>query len=359
MAPFNPPINPFNAPDYGSKSRPVDIEQGIKPQGVQTNEIMPHGVMQGDESAKYAGEATAAGIKADAVSSTAYGDLFKDIAQGADFLGKAGVQMVKKDIEEKVYSIADRERQSYTDLLEKIKTGTGVKNVLDANASADEESTPAEVAGLPDTLAGLQGARDSGKISGTYYQSKLLAEAKNLRAQYPGFREEIDQAFTKVTGSNPANAYIHSLVQDINRAAASQSSSKNKMLNFIIQNPDSIPNQPQVYQDYQAGLITDAEVLSKAYPYQKAKANLQMNNLIFNDEKFGQPVLQRAADAHPDRPRPGRGDHGQGKAAQPRARTHSCAGRGERLRHHRMPSFQTPMRNLPCLLNLRRGRTAT
>src|SRR5882672_5288150 len=107
MAPFNPPINPFNAPDYGSKSRPVDIEQGIKPQGVQTNEIMPHGVMQGDESAKYAGEATAAGIKSQAVSGTAYGDLFKDIVSTVDLAGKGGVEYVKKNIEDKVYEIAD------------------------------------------------------------------------------------------------------------------------------------------------------------------------------------------------------------------------------------------------------------
>src|SRR6267154_1376565 len=158
MAPFNPPINPLNPDDYTRKARPVDIDQGIKPQGVAQNQIMPHGVMQGDESAKYAGEAEAAGIKSAAVTNTAFGDLFKDIATTVDFAGKGGVELVKKDIENKVYEVADKERQAYTDVLEKIKAGTGVRNILDSNAQmTDEESTPAELQGLPDGLAALQG----------------------------------------------------------------------------------------------------------------------------------------------------------------------------------------------------------
>lgn len=299
MAPFSPPINPLNPQDYGSKSRPVDIDQGIKPQGVQTNEIMPHGVMQGDESAKYAGEATASGIKAGAVQDTAYADLFKDVATTADFLGKAGVTLVKKDIEDKVYSIADKERQAYTDVLEKVKAGGGVRSVLDPNPDTSDDgtgnATPAEVAGLPDTLSALQGARDSGKISGSYYQSRLLAEAKTLRAQYPGFREDIDQQFAKVTGSNPANAYVQSLVSDINRAATSQAGNKNRMLTFIRNNMDTIPNAPDVYKAYEQGQITDEDVLGRAYPYQKMKADLNMNNMIFSNEKLSREDKERVA----------------------------------------------------------------
>jgi len=129
MSPFNPPINPLNPDDYTRKARPVDIDQGIKPQGVAQNQIMPHGVMQGDESAKYAGEAEAAGIKSQAVRDTSYGDLFKDIVSTVDLAGKGGVEYVKKNIEDKVYEIADRERQAYTDVLEKVKASGGVSNI--------------------------------------------------------------------------------------------------------------------------------------------------------------------------------------------------------------------------------------
>src|SRR5258705_4413843 len=195
MAPFNPPINPLNPDDYTRKARPVDIDQGIKPKGVSQNQIMPQGVMQGDESAKYAGEAAAAGIKGQAVQSTAYGDLFKDLAATVDFAGKGGVEVVKKDIEDKVYEVANRERQAYTDVLEKIKSGEGVKNILDPDAGAIENGVPSDVAGASDTLVALKGAKDSGKIPRSYYDDRLLAEAKKLRSQFPGFKEYIDQQF--------------------------------------------------------------------------------------------------------------------------------------------------------------------
>ncbi len=283
MAPFNPPINPLNPDDYTRKARPVDIDQGIKPQGVAQNQIMPHGVMQGDESAKYAGEAEAAGIKSQAVKDTSYGDLFKDLVSTVDLAGKGGVEVVKKNIEDKVYEIADRERQAYTDVLEKVKASGGVSDIL-APGTTDENGVPTEVAGVSDTLVALQGARDSGKIPKSYYDDRLLAEAKAMRAQYPGFKEYIDQQFSKVTGENPANAKISHLTQEINRAASSLSGEKAKMLNFIRSNMDTIPNAPQVYTDFQNGLITSQDVLAKSYPYQKLKADLNMNNLIFQSE---------------------------------------------------------------------------
>jgi len=51
-----------------------------------------------------------------------------------------------------------------------------------------------------------------------------------MRAQYPGFKEYIDQQFSKVTGENPANAKISHLTQEINRAASSMSLKRIKCL---------------------------------------------------------------------------------------------------------------------------------
>jgi hypothetical protein len=240
---FTQQIQPVGAPNYGSNSRPVDIDPGIKPQGVAPNTILPEGVKQGDQSAMYAGEAAGASAKADAAGANVFGELFTGITKTVGFLGKAGVEMVKKDIEDKVYDVADRERQTYTDVLEKIKAGGGIKGVLDNNAEANNGGDiPGEVGDLPSTLEGLESAKGSGKISGSYYQSQLLTLAKNLRAKYPGFREEIDQAFTKVTGSNPANAYIRSLVSDINRAATTGNTERNRALTYI-QNHSKFPER--------------------------------------------------------------------------------------------------------------------
>lgn len=296
MATFDQKIQPINSPSYGSQSHPITLDEGIKPQGVAQNQIMPHGVMQGDTSAAYAGEAAAAGIKSEAIGDTAYSTLFKNITGTADFLGKAGVQLVKKDIENQVYAIADRERQAYTDALEKIKQGVGVTNVLDSGPTDPDASpaTPAEVQGLPDTLEALQSARSSGKISGSYYQSRLLAEAKNLRAQYPGFRSEIDQEFAKVTGTNPANAYIHALVQDINTAAYTQSSETSKMLAYI-RSKAGYPNADKMYEAVSNGTATSQDVFNWASPYAQQEYQFKLRGLKFNDDKNTREDQQRIA----------------------------------------------------------------
>lgn len=294
MAPFNPKINPTNDPSYGGTSRPIDVPENIKPRGVATNEIMPQGVKQGDTSAEYQGKADAAGMLAEGASLQGMGDLFKNIAGVGDFLGKAGVAITKKNIEDKVYAIADRERTAYTDALEKIKAGVGVKNIVTAGTTEDGQETPDAIANLDDTLTTLGAARDSGKISGTYYAGRLLAEAKNLRAQYPGFREEIDSAFSKATGMNPANSYIHSLVSDINKAVSSGASQKNKTLTYI-RNNLGFPNSTDMYQKYERGLISDDDVYKWAAPYEQEKYNLNTRALKFNDTKLS--VEDKARDA--------------------------------------------------------------
>lgn len=278
---FTQQIQPVGAPNYGSNSRAVDIDPGIKPQGVAPNNILPEGVKEGDKSAMYAGEAEAAGIKADAAGTNVFGELFTGIVKTAGFLGKAGVEMVKKDIEDKVYNVADRERQAYTDTLEKIKAGGGIKGVLDSNPE-NAGDIPGEIGDLPSTLEGLESAKGSGKISGSYYQSQLLSLAKNLRAQYPGFREEIDQAFTKVTGSNPANAYIRSLVSDINRAATSGSSERNRALTYI-QNHSKYPGAYELYQGVASGKVDPSATVKWSAPYEQQDYQLTVRDALHKD----------------------------------------------------------------------------
>lgn len=289
MAPVNPPIQPTNDPTYGQNSRAIDIAAGITPQGVETNRIMPEGQKIGDRSAEYLGQAEAFKSAGKASELKGYGDLFAHITAGADFIAKGGVTLVKKDIENRVYEVANRERESYTAELEKIKAGIGVNNILDANARSDEngEPIPDAVSELPDTLATLKGARDAGKITKTDYQGRLLAEAKLLRAQYPNFKNEIDQEFAKVTGQNPANARINGLITEINRAAAANSSQQNKMLTFIRQAvKDGVPRAEELYQRYSTGQATDMEVISHIGKYNQVKENLTLRQAVNNDVKM-------------------------------------------------------------------------
>ncbi len=295
MAQINPPIQPTNAPNYGASSRAIDVPDPIRQRGVEANQIIPKGQEVGDRSAEFTGQAAAYKMQGEAISGN-YGDLFAGVVGIGDFLGKAGIQLIKKDIEDRVYDVASRERQTYTTALERIKAGTGVKNLLDSNAQMTDEAgpLPTEVEHLPDSLATLEGARDSGKISNTYYYGRLLAEAKDLRAKYPGFKEEIDNQFSKVTGVDPANAYVRSLVGDINRAAASQASDLNNTLHYI-RSKSGYPGSQEMYQGVASGTRTKMDVQKWAAPYEQEEFNLNRRALRINDKNLTRTEVQTTA----------------------------------------------------------------
>lgn len=290
MAVVNPQIQPTNDPNYGANSRAIDTPDPIRRQGVQQNQILPEGQKVGDRSAEYEGQAAGYGMQAEAVANKGFGDLFAGIVGIGDFLGKAGVQLVRKDIENKVYEVADRERQNYTAELERIKAG-GTKNILDANASMDEP-VPSEIEDLPDTLATLQAARDGGRITKTDYQGRLLAEAKRLRAMHPGFKKEIDDEFAKVTGQNPANARINNLITDINRTAA-QNASQDKFIDRTYLSNKEVPRADEFYAKRKAGLISDSEFFGHFSKYAQAKEKLVLRGMINNDIKMTREEAER------------------------------------------------------------------
>lgn len=73
----------------------------------------------------------------------------------------------------------------------------------------------------------LKQAYFSGDLSDSHYSAELLAGASKLKARYPGFEDEVDTAFEKITGQNSANSLRKSLIQDIqyNQMAALSASS--------------------------------------------------------------------------------------------------------------------------------------
>lgn len=291
MAPLNPTIQPTNDPNFRGYSQAIQVPDTIKPQGVGQNEILPKGVQQGDTSAEYQGRAAAYGMQAEGADLQAYGDLFKNIVNVADFAAKGGVAIVKKDIEDKVYDIADRERQQYTRTLEQIKAAGGVNSILAPPGTDASGEAPQEIQDLGDNLATLKTSKDNGKISSSYYEGRLLAEAKKLRAQYPGFREEIDAQFAKVTGSNPANAYVRALTSDINKMAAAGSSEVKKAENYILQRT-GYPGAQDMLEKVQTGRATLGDVVAWSAPYEQQDTELKRRAAVFNDNNLSRQDKQ-------------------------------------------------------------------
>src|SRR6267142_1783757 len=103
------------------------------------------------------------------------------------------------------------------------QTGDGTKvadpSLLDSNASAD---VPDAIDGGLKRIGALTNARmaTSGR-NDTIYVQQLNSLAKNLRAQYPGYRQYIDEQISSLTGMNPANAYVNSLLSDLKASQTS------------------------------------------------------------------------------------------------------------------------------------------
>lgn len=285
MATRNPTINPTNDPNFTSATRPISVPNDINPQGVETNRIMPRGVEIGDRSAEFEGRAKGFAAVAEGASQKGFTDLFAGVAGVGDFVGKAGVALVRKNIENEVYDIADNERNLYMQRLREIQAGGNVQSIVSAGGS-EGEGTPSDITNLPDQLTVLGSARDGGKISSTDYRARLLAKAKDLRAKYPGFRQEIDAEFQKVTGMNPANAVLTGMIADINRQGHTMNSEVNRTLKLVEQNIGVFDDPVEAIQKVQTGEWGLSAVMGIIAPHKKLEANIAERKAVWDNEKL-------------------------------------------------------------------------
>lgn len=224
MAKFNPEVQPTRDPSYIGLSRPISQPES-------------------DRSAAYAG----AGVGAFAEG---IGDLFKQSVTTADALIKTG-------IESRVEKEAGPLQESYTTALEASKAMTGQQvsidqsegpggDVMPTNARTRQgpEETPVGVDESLDSVGNLVAARESGKITQSLYLQRLNSIAKAVRTEYPTYRDYIDKQISSVTGySNTANAYIRSLVADLNAASSRANAEANKYENLALKNLDVVTPQ--------------------------------------------------------------------------------------------------------------------
>lgn len=296
MANINTPIQPTNDPNYLRRTQSIDVPRDIKPEGVAPLNILPQGVTVADRSPELRGKAAAAGMQAEAQGIQGFGDMFNTIAGIGDFLGKAGDSLVKKSIENQVYDTVKTAQQAQMNALEDLKNNPQALNLISKSQTADE-SMPSDLENLPNNLGSLQGAKDSGKISNTYYYSRLVAEAKDLRAKYPGYKDYIDQQFSKVSGVNPANAYIQGLIGDINRMSNATAGAKNKVDKFIESNI-GLPNSEKIKALWDNGQINQLQVFQWAAPYHQQETKLRTQGLAIQNIEAGDKYNVKQSQLH-------------------------------------------------------------
>ncbi len=295
MAPFNPQLQPTNDPKYGEGSRPIEIPNTITPRAQEPNRILPEGNKHVDQTDVWLGKAAEAVGKGAGQAYKGLGDLFAGVAGTADFLGKMGDGLIKREIENQVYTMADAQRQEYTQALETLKGQPGALNLLskgEDGMDANAQALPGELETLGENLGTLSSANQQGKLSNTYYYGQLLAKAKELRAKYPGYREFIDKEFAQVTGVNPANAYIQQMLGDLNRSITQLGSERNKALTLLKPHL-GLPGAEELYQQVANGQKGINDVVKLVAPAERIKLEREERKANLADKTLTREEEQR------------------------------------------------------------------
>ena len=150
---------------------------------------------------------------------------------------KAGVKYYDRKIEKEARERTQPIQDAYQQLLSSPLGNT-----------ADADPTPLDLTRRLDRTTSMQDAVRSGKMRESHYRNLLDAEARAMRANYPGFQDVVDQHIARLTGGNPANQMIQELFQEAKQG----------------QGAANKENEYWIHQANQQGVIPDYEARAKA-----------------------------------------------------------------------------------------------
>lgn len=203
---------------------------------------------------------------------------------------------IQQDYQTRLADANDYIRGTRTDATASSPTGgaatAGASLLPSTGQVPNQYGLPSQVQRLPVQIDTLGQARANGKLSETDYYARLDALAKDIRSRYPGYREQIDAAMTKATGVDPANAYIKSVLGDINSFVTGANTDRNKIISEITNSTiNGSPESILAQRLFAEGKITTSAqamaVLSPAWQrHYTYTTSIQQNNAIESDEKI-------------------------------------------------------------------------
>lgn len=262
MAPFNPDVAVKQDPNYLGLSQPI-------------SNIPNHLVAtKGD---------------------TSLGEMFKGFGDVLSLATKGVDSIIKNDIDNKLFAQAGTERDQYTQALEKT-VGTG----LSANGAGEESTTvaqsvPGDIQDGLDNVARLKSAKQAKVFPETYYLQRLNTVVKDMRAQYPGYREYIDKSVAQITGVNPANAYLSSLQQQLKSAQSGKDLDQSKAITLLQQNL-GVPGAKEMIAGVLNGTHTYYDAVKLISPAKQLEFQREQNKAELEDVKL--PIEARRLKAN-------------------------------------------------------------
>jgi hypothetical protein len=222
VAAFNPEVQPTQDPNYIGWSKPIEQPQPNKALGSLL-----------DSS----------------------GDIFDTAVNLAD-------TSIKHNVEDQAHTAIDAESNQFTAALQ----GTARQLGLLGDKPA---SVPNAVSSGIDNINSLSQAKAAKNLPQIYYDGRIMSITKDLRSQYPGYRDYIDSKVSEITEKDPANPYRRALQQSINTSIEDAKSERNKIQTQLIDNLGQ-PGMFSVYQGYMSGKVDAMTAMAQVA---KAKAN--------------------------------------------------------------------------------------
>lgn len=110
------------------------------------------------------------------------------------------------------------------------------RDSMDDEMGLSSTAVPQEITQSQAGLSKLAQAQIQGKVTPEYYYQRLSATMKGLRAKYPGYEQQVDEALTKATGVQPANAFRNALFENINQQNTLMAGQANKTQALVNEN---------------------------------------------------------------------------------------------------------------------------
>lgn len=234
--------------------------------------------------------------------------LFGGIGNALD-IGVKGIDFaIKNDIDKKAYAGVDSERDAYTAALEggyaavgpKAKDGESAERL--AKGYGNTESPPQDIDKRLGYLQSIQEGAAAGKVNDTYYKGRLVALVKDIRADYPGYREYIDKKVASITGFDPANQKINDLLTDINNLAGKKEGAEaNRILHRLEQAAvDGDELAAQMWNKRKSGQLDDETALSFLAKRNKGKYEAEVLkrevDQVQNNDALGKNTFSKSFD---------------------------------------------------------------
>jgi hypothetical protein len=133
-----------------------------------------------------------------------------------------------------------------------------ISEIAPGGLTPGPKKLPKDINDLPGKINAIYNARNDGHISETYYWGRLSDIASDIRSRYPrGYRNYIDNKIQEITGRDPANAYIESLIRDINSNMGDKNKDRDKLIaEFYQGNLIGRPGAKETVKGLLSGAVT-------------------------------------------------------------------------------------------------------